>query len=365
MIGILYDGDKEMENLIPPAKDRLDSIIKKGRIDLYKPIQIAEVLHHSRTIGDINILDVESYKNPSIHWRDDVTIRLTGKKSTSSAHYQHNIWNDNAMPPNILEILDNENKKTNGAVEKYIYSKVNDRLATIKNLIHYIENTSNEEFDLSELLKMFIREKGLRRSIDKAYEIVTYSLFETIVTAFQVKIKISVPKYKKELIEEFSEIAKIIIGVTPDNLYWEEPAHIYRLGVTNAADRGLDMWANFGPAIQVKHLTLNEKLAKSIVDQVESDLIIIVCQDADVKVIQIITKQIGWGKRVRGIIKESQLIEWYDKCLRGKFKDELAEPLMERLIEGFYQEFPQAAEIMTFMLERGYNNIIASGIWRN
>ena len=30
------------------AKKRLDSIIKKARVDLYKPIQIAEVLRYSR-----------------------------------------------------------------------------------------------------------------------------------------------------------------------------------------------------------------------------------------------------------------------------------------------------------------------------
>ena len=32
----------------------------------------------------------------------------------------------------------------------------------------------------------------------------------------------------------------------------------------NAADRGLDMWANFGPAIQVKHLTLDESAVREI-----------------------------------------------------------------------------------------------------
>jgi HaeII restriction endonuclease len=33
---------------VQEAKDRLDAIIKKARVDLYKPIQIAEVLIHSR-----------------------------------------------------------------------------------------------------------------------------------------------------------------------------------------------------------------------------------------------------------------------------------------------------------------------------
>ena len=43
------------------------------------------------------------------------------------------------------------------------------------------------------------------------------------------------------------------------NTSFKSKANINRIGVTNAADRGLDMWANFGPAIQIKHLSLNEK----------------------------------------------------------------------------------------------------------
>ena len=39
------------------AKERLDSIINKGRVDLYKPIQIAEVLRHSRLNKDVVIMD--------------------------------------------------------------------------------------------------------------------------------------------------------------------------------------------------------------------------------------------------------------------------------------------------------------------
>lgn len=99
---------------VQDAKARLDSIIHKGRVDLYKPIQIAEVLRRSRLQTDINILDRNSYQNPSVHWRNDVTKRLLGKVSTSSANYQHDVWNQKAMPPELLTILDAENKRTNG-----------------------------------------------------------------------------------------------------------------------------------------------------------------------------------------------------------------------------------------------------------
>ena len=131
-------------------------------------------------------------------------------------------------------------------------------------------------------------------------------------------------------------------------------AHIFRVGVTNAADRGLDMWANFGPAVQVKHLTLDSESVREIVDQVESDHIVVVCRDADEEVIRTINRQIGWGRRVRGIIRESMLVDWYDWCMRGKFSKDLAWPLLRMLMGGFRAEFPQVSTIDDFLADRVY-----------
>lgn len=47
------------------AKAALDAIIQKSRVHLYKPIQIAEILYRDRTIGDINLLNLEDYRTRS------------------------------------------------------------------------------------------------------------------------------------------------------------------------------------------------------------------------------------------------------------------------------------------------------------
>lgn len=70
---------------IKAAKAALDALIKKSRVHLYKPIQIGEILYHARVFKDINLDDLESYRNPSKKWRDEVTISLLGRKCTSSA----------------------------------------------------------------------------------------------------------------------------------------------------------------------------------------------------------------------------------------------------------------------------------------
>jgi type II restriction enzyme len=349
---------------VETAKERLDYIIDIARVDLYKPIQIAEVLHHSRISGNVRPLELETYRNPSVHWRNTITRQLTGKISTSSARYQHDVWNENAMSPEILAVLDEENQGTNGAVERYVYFIYGERLGTVTSIITTVDAATPETFQLRSLLELFVKENRMARSIDKAYEIVAYSLFETIVTGLKATVRVSAPEESQEMLSEFSELAKVLLGLEENTLSWEQPAHVYRVGVTNSADRGLDMWANFGPVVQVKHLTLNEKLANSIIDQVESDHIVIVCRDADANVIQTIISQIGWGKRVRGVVKESDLIKWYERCLRGQFSKELAQPLLDRLIAGFKAEFPQSFALTGFLEGRGYMNITPPEFWK-
>ncbi len=267
------------------------------------------------------------------------------------------------MPTKILAILDAENKAKNGAVEKYIYSRYGERQGTVSSIISAIKEANSENFKLENLLELFVKESGIRRSIDKAYEIVVYSLFETVISALEAKVKVSVAETSKPLLQEFADLAKVLLGVEKSKISWEQTAHIFRVGVTNAADRGLDMWANFGVAVQVKHLTLNEKLASSIAGQVESDSIVIVCKDAEAKVVETILKQIGYGARVRGIVKESDLVKWYEKCLRGNFSDKLAQPLLERLLNGFEAEFPFSTTLAQFLEERNYNNLTVPEFW--
>ena len=56
------------------AKNALDRVIQKSRVHLYKPIQIAEILYRDRTVGDIDLLDLNTYRSKSKKWRDDVCI---------------------------------------------------------------------------------------------------------------------------------------------------------------------------------------------------------------------------------------------------------------------------------------------------
>jgi HaeII restriction endonuclease len=51
------------------AKQSLDKIIAKARVHLYKPIQIAEILHHARIVATIDLRNIESYRTQSRKWQ--------------------------------------------------------------------------------------------------------------------------------------------------------------------------------------------------------------------------------------------------------------------------------------------------------
>ena len=142
-----------------------------------------------------------------------------------------------------------------------------------------------------------------------------------------------------------------------------QDAKVYRVGVTNAADRGLDMYSNWGPAIQIKHLSLDVSLAKSIVNSVSSDRIVIVCKDAEKDVIVSLLSQIGWRSHIQSVVTENDLTNWYDKALRSTYFDKLGEKLLFCLAEEIADEFPSVDNMPDILKERHYE-LISDPFWK-
>lgn len=341
------------------AKEALDKVIKKARVHLYKPIQIAEILFQDRTQNDIDLNNLETYRIKSRRWRDVVCINLLGRTSTSSVRYQDDLFNANAIPPIALNTLGIINRQKNGIVEKYIYDKFIERYSQMSSGLAYCRDNNRKTFSLHNFLNLFWEEPGLRRSIDKIYEIIVYSLFSTLVEQIEVTITVSYNKDKKLILKEFEDFSKKVICISSEISEYSTLAQINRVGVTNAADRGLDMWANFGPAIQIKHLSLDESLAEEIVSSVSSDRIVIVCKDSEEKTIISLLTQIGWKSRIQSIVSENELIEWYEKALRGKFGSLIGDKLLDTLREEIVNEFPSSdnLDFMDFYRGRGYDKI--------
>lgn len=344
-------------------KAALDKIIKKSRVHLYKPIQIAEILFHHRNEANWDLLDLESYRNMSKRWRDDVSLRLVGRKSTSSQKFQDNLFENNAIPPETLIELAKINKENNGLVEKYIYKSLEKRLSSVLEIEEHVKSSSPEDFNLKELVKTFQHSPGLKRSIDKMYEILVYALFSTIVRALNVTVSVEIKNADNEIIKDFSRFITMIIGTNEGHSKVETPAALYRVGVTNAADRGLDMWTNFGPIVQVKHLTLTPQIVEDIVLDMRADKIIIACLDSEKGTIESLLKQVGWGNKIQGIVTINELNEWCNICLSEKYKEKLGINLLKDIEREFKAEFPGNTELKPFMQERNYNKVKLFNGW--
>lgn len=339
------------------AKKALDSLIKKSRVHLYKPIQIAEILFRHRVYKDIDLLSKEDYRISSRKWRDNISIELLGRKCTSTARFQDNLFDDNAIPPHILQVLGEENVRTGGAVEAYIYRNFTSKYSQLSNALDKCLNADKETFNIKDFIDSFWLEPGLRRSLDKVYEIIVYALFSTIVEAVELKVEVFVKEKFLNLLKDFEDFSNKVMCIDVSNPRHVEYAKIYRVGVTNAADRGLDMYVNWGPSIQIKHLSLSVELAQDIVGSISSDKIIIVCKDAEKDVIYSLLTQVGWKSRIQSIITENDLVAWYEKALRGQYQEQLASKLLERLAEEIVEEFPSVDGMPQELVSRNYDQI--------
>lgn len=350
-----------MSNDLDSAKIALDSLITKSRVHLYKPIQIAEILFNERTHSELNInlIELETYRTRSKKWRDIVCMQFLGRVSTSSAKFQDNLFEENAIPPRLLSILGVENNNKNGIVEAYIYNKFEEKHLQLENALNYCLQSNKEDFNLNDFLNQFWEQPGLKRSLDKIFEIVIYSLFEVITTAMKVKIDIYFDPEKIGILNEFSEFAEKVLNLNAENSRKTLDAHFHRVGVTNAADRGLDMYANFGSVVQIKHLSLDEDLAKDVVTSITSNKIIIVCKSIEENIINSLLTQIGWRSRIQAVITIDELACWYEKALTGTYSSELGEQIISTLSDEIKNEFPSVGsnDFQEFKNRRLYNEL--------
>lgn len=356
-----------MTNVVK-AKAKLDRVLAISRVHFYKPIQIAEILHrHRKKMAIFSLTDSEFYRTNSKNWRDQVSSQLVGRVSTSSAKYQDDVFGESACPPWAIVELGtfNEAKNTEGVVEAYVYKKMLTKLNDVSLAQAYLEK-SGTDFVLEDFINLFQRKAGLKRSVDKVFEITVHALFSAIVQLLKVEIAVSYDGSNTEAVKDFSKFIKAVLGIEGKDDEMIFPAKLFRVGVTNAADRGLDMFANFGIAVQIKHLSLSEELAEDIAADITADRIVIVCKDAEEEKITKILSQVGMGERIKGIITLEDLKSWYAILLdEKKYGKEIATVLATNLLRDFREEFPSTDKIAPFLQERGYDKISMPKEWKD
>ncbi|MDR0618408.1 MAG: HaeII family restriction endonuclease [Bacteroidales bacterium] len=102
-----------------------------------------------------------------------------------------------------------------------------------------------------------------------------------------------------------------------------------------------------------------QELAENIVSSLSSDRIVIICKDVEEKIIVSLLNQTGWKSKIQTIVTENDLLNWYEKALRGKYSKELGENVLQNLIDEISIEFPATdiTEFSKFLKQRKYDNL--------
>lgn len=323
---------------VSEAKAKLDRVIKLSRIEMYKPIQIAELLREFKKNPSLDPTNLESYRNLSKELRNKVTIQLFGKVSTSSMRFQDDLWNQSAVPPVALAALSQANM--NGSiVEAYIYQHVyskNSQLIKIRKVLN--------DFDTMEKVENLFDSfdsPGLRTSADRLYEVFVLSVLQTNLEASNFEIAI---------LGESSEISGTATRRIIEAAQGEDSQLKFaKLGHTNAADAGLDIWSNFGVVISVKNYNLDVDLLRTVLTDTPIGTLIIVCETVSDDVLRNY-KDISGGRNVVFITQKNLLSD-----LKVIFADEeMSEKFRKRFISFFDSEFPLTSTLENFMKERNY-----------
>jgi type II restriction enzyme len=349
------------------AKQRLDRLIQKSRADLYKPIAIAEILFRARTMAEsvVHLGHKDSYRRSSYEWTKQIVRRLHGKNLSLNSRYWDQLFDDEVLPPPALLELGRSNTQFPGMVEVYIYSHLRQKFSSLEAVRRIVRDSLPEQFRLEDFLGRFQTEPSLRRSVDKAYEMVVYALFSSVVQALDATVTLAVNPQKMNMLTCLEDFTQLVLGVDTQHLAISQPARLYRVGTANANDAGLDMWANFGPAVQVKHLTLQPDQVGDICGTIRADQVLIVCRDADKPAIELLLLQLGYQDKLRGVITEQDLIRWYTICCSSEWASLLGIEILRHLDEELSLEFPLAdwQKWELFYRERAYNSVTLSGDW--
>lgn len=348
------------------AKLRLDRLIAKARADLYKPIAIAEILHRERVAGDIRLSDRTDYQRRSYDWMLTVVRAIHNKTTSLNSRYWDQTFDPAVMPPEALVVLGEANRENSAIVERYIYWHVKNKFAGLKAIRDELSQAAPETFELERFIARFENDARFRRSVDKAYEIIVYALFNAVTAEMGARVTLSIDEAQSEVLADFEDFAQLVLGIDSARPAVSQPARLFRVGTANAADAGLDMWANFGPAVQVKHITLSPQQSSDICEAVQADRVVIVCKSADANAIQAVLTQIGLGEKLRGVITENELLRWYRLACSEKYRTTLGVRLLASIDREMHLEFPltDLERIDLFFASRAYGDAALDGLWQ-
>lgn len=340
------------------AKARLDKLIGKSRTAMYKPVAVAEILFRNRTAG-LPLDDLEQYRTTGLSaaWAKEVTFRLTGRHPpTSNGRYWDQLFSADVLPPASLEALATANRTGGGVAETYIYASLIERFRPVQSFRTELSEPPGR-VDVDDLFRA-VESVGMKSTAGELYEILVYALFDALTRELNATVTLKTDPAKRGVLKDFADFTDALMGIDDESPEYAEPARLYRNGLASAADGGLDMWANFGPAVQVKHVRIGKledgQKAAGVTDAAR---MVIVCRSADRGVIESLASQLGRDGRTVRFVTEERLADWYRLAFSEKYAATIGGTVLAAAASEVDVEFPMAGgeRVSEFLAERGYD----------
>lgn len=335
------------------AQDRLQRLIDKARSQFFKPILVAETLRLHRMDG-LAITDRRLFKGPAVKALKAVALELFGRPVDLNYGYIDGAYEDGKLNPEALQQLARANKS--GEIERHIYAEMERRWGSYRDFTSKWERTAPAAFRVSEFIRDYEALVRLGNALGKLYEIVVYSLFRGVVEAAEGKIEFSLSEGKRDLLEALPDFCGIFFDLNPGEFSVTREATIYRAGRAHASDSGIDMWANFGPVIQVKHRAgFTAEHAARVVRTVRCDRLIIICKTQERRQVEEFAELLDAHGYVR-ILEEDRVVEWYDALFSPRFVGDAGARIHAILLRELDDEFPIPSRdrMQKFFEQRGY-----------
>jgi hypothetical protein len=239
---------------------------------------------------------------------------------------------------------------TNHVVEAYIYSFIvekNQELVTARSTVSNL----NSKRQIENLLAAF-DVPTLKSSADRLYEILATAVFKTELSQTSYTISIDGPKPTNHQ-NSIDALVDLVF-------HFPMPLEVDRLGHTNAADAGLDIWTNFGVAVNVKRLPLNVALLDKIVKDTPIGSLHIVC----LKVEPAALAKLGQLKKAGLKISVTTLKDLLNSVETLTGNKTSLKLFVDILTKSFDQEFPMAKTLGDFIKSRDYFSTPLTGLWQ-
>ena len=343
--------------MLDEARQRVLALVLNGLGLFFKAFQVIELLRIDRIeSGSVDFADPDSYLAKSREHRDAVTLTLSGRCSRSNMEWQDN-WFRQPENQRALRLYGKENRRRPASGEADVARAIQTKLAPLTALIAGVEQAQKGGFAAAQLLQRCRENTRLRRYQPVIFDAFAAAVCATLIDAFELDVTVSSNSPFLPKLDHDAALRRLFPALQSSGSAPPQRGRLDRNGPIFAADGGVDLSSNYGCHFEIKHATLDDKLANRICRASCVSHLIVICRDVHPAHRNLVTGQDDSNPMIRGAITEDDLVRLSDEIVSGEFGADRERQLCGRLVAELSRACPlaQPGRFERWMCERGYD----------